>query len=145
MLQESCRVFQSTPRFAYRKRRHYDDFRRGTDGYHSFLSRGSDNSNECCEEFFFHIQCLEPLAFIGRDGKEIRSFDSSATLKDRPANLSYVRFQGTLCGQDLDPKLSTAGVLTVQFCLKLPRHVYTKSTNTVELEQVCLKHDWRFL
>ena len=77
------------------------------------------------------IDYLTPSAFLSSNGKELR-FSPDAVLADRPADITFFRFQCDLDGPATDGRIQTAGTLSFQFCLRFPQHIYHVNEGRVE-------------
>jgi len=77
------------------------------------------------------IDYLTPNAFLSSKGKELK-FSPEAALADRPADITYFRFQCDLDGPAADGRIQTAGTLSFQYCLRFPQHIYHVNEGKVE-------------
>jgi len=79
----------------------------------------------------FNICNLHPSAFLNSDGKTLK-FAPTVKLSDRPEDLTFFRFQCDLDGNTVDKRVTKAGDLSFQYCLRLPQHLFNVTNNTVE-------------
>ena len=71
----------------------------------------------------FDVNNLTPSAFLSFTGK-VLPLDDFNDLDKRPENVSFFRVKCDLQGHQFDPRITTAGDFSFQFCLRLPLHEY---------------------
>ena len=75
---------------------------------------------------------LEPLAFLTSTGKGVK-VDETEGLEYRPEDITFFKFRCTMDSKSVDERVTTVPDLSFQLCLKLPRHTYNVSENTITL------------
>ena len=81
---------------------------------------------------------LEPIAFLSSTGK-VANIEDAINLKNRPDDISFLRFNCVVDGAAMDSRVITVKPLSFQFSLKLPQYIYDVTADTsIPVVKACI-------
>ena len=78
------------------------------------------------------VDNLTPVSILDSKGDEM-DLDLSKDNKDRDADITFMRFSASVDCKAIDKRITTAGLLAIEFSLRLPQHIYDSTKDTVTL------------